>query len=437
MKKFLVATALALAAAAVQAAEVRYMLWDSDQQPAYRQCAQRFEQQHPGVTIKFQQAGWAEYWTALSTGFIAGTAPDVFVNHLAKFPELMKNGQLLDLAPFLKREPVDPQTFAPGLFGIWARNGGQYGLPKDWDMVALAVNLDMAEKAGVTRDELWGMTWNPTDGGSFERIARRLTRDSTGHSAADAGFDRRRVRVYGFQTPGPGGALGQTEWSHFAASTGFTLQDQPWAPRLHYDDPRLAQTIGYIAGLPAKGVSARFELTRSLGSAAMFIAGKAAMVPEGSWMVANFARNARFRHAWVPLPVGPSGQRASMMNGLGDSIWSGSKVKEQAWAWVRFMATPECQRLVAEAGVTYPALKGMAELAVQAQARKGVDSAAFLAMSRERTFPMPIADHGAEINDWVGTAIESVLIGKANAATALQAVDARVQRLLTSPERAN
>lgn len=434
MMKRILGAALALAAWLVpppaQAVEVRYMLWDSDQQPAYRQCAQRFEQLHPGITIRFQQAGWADYWTALSTGFIAGTAPDVFVNHLAKFPELMKNGQLLDLAPLLKREPVDPQGFLPGLFGIWGRDGGQYGLPKDWDMVALAVNLDMAERAGVTREELWSMTWNPQDGGSFERVARRLTRDRAGRSAAEPGFDRRRVRVYGFQTPGPGGALGQTEWSHFAASTGFTLQEQPWSPRLRYDDPRLAQTLAYIAGLPDKGVSARFELTRSLGSAAMFIAGKAAMVPEGSWMVANFARNARFRHAWVPLPVGPMGRRASMRNGLGDSIWAGSKVKQQAWAWVRFMASPHCQRLVAEAGVTYPALRGMAEVAVQAQARRGVDAAAFLAMSREHNFPMPIADHGAEINDWVGTAIESVLIGKVDAPTALQTVDARVRRLL-------
>lgn len=431
MKRLLAAVCvLVLAALPARAVEVRYMLWDSDQQPAYRQCAQHFEQRHPGITIKFQQAGWGDYWTALSTGFIAGTAPDVFVNHLAKFPELMKNGQLLDLAPLLRRDPVDPQAFLPGLFGIWGRHGGQYGMPKDWDMVALAVNLDMAEQAGVTREELWSMTWNPVDGGSFERIARRLTRDRDGRSAVDAGFDRRRVRVYGFQTPGPGGALGQTEWSHFAASTGFTLQDEPWAPQLHYDDPRLAQTIAYIASLPGKGVSARFELTRSLGSAAMFIAGKAAMVPEGSWMVANFSRNARFRHAWVPLPVGPNGRRASMMNGLGDSIWAGTKVREQAWQWVRFMASPECQRLVADAGVTYPALRGMAEVAVQSQARRGVDTTAFLAMSRERNFPMPIADHGAEINDWVGTAIEAVLIGKVDAATALRTVDARVQRLL-------
>lgn len=412
------------------AQEVRYLLWDSDQQPAYRQCAAQFEQRHPGIRIRISQIGWADYWTAISTGIIAGTAPDVFVNHLAKFPELARNRQLLDLVPLVRRDRLDPQAFTPGLYGVWARDGRQYALPKDWDTVALAVNLELAEKAGVTREELQSMDWNPVDGGSFERIARRLTTDAAGRSGTHPQFDRKRVRVWGFQTPGPGGALGQTEWSHFAGSTGFTLQERPWAPRLQYDDPRLAQTIDYIASLPRKGISARFDLTRSLGSAAMFIAGKAAMVPEGSWTVSNFARNAKFRHAWVPLPVGPSGQRASMMNGLGDSIWAGTKVPEAAWKWVRFMASPDCQRLVAASGVAYPSLRGFAEQAVEAQRRRGADASAFLVMAQSRTFPMPIADHGAEIHEMVGTAIESVLVGKADARTALRTVDAKVRRLL-------
>lgn len=430
MMKRSLAAVLALAMSAAQAVEVRYMLWDSDQAPAYRQCAAKFEQAHPGITIKITQASWGDYWTSISTGIIAGTAPDVITNHLAKYPELVGNGQLLDLAPYIRRDHLDPAAFTPGLYGLWGRDGHQYGLPKDWDAVGLVVNMDIADKAGVTRDELWAMSWNPFDGGSFEQVARRLTRDAQGRSAAEAGFDRRRVKVWGYQHPGPGGMFGQTEWSHFAASAGFTLQARPWEARLNYADPRLAQTLDYLAGLQAKGISARFELTRSLGSGAMFIAGKAAMIPEGSWMVSNLGRTVKARHAWVPLPIGPSGRRATLLNGLGDSIWAGSPVKEQAWQWVRYMATPECQRLVAGHGVVYPSLKGMAELAVQAQQRRGLDASAFLVMAQSQTFPMPIAEHGAEITEIVGTAIESVLVGRADATRALQAADAQVRRLL-------
>ena len=76
MKKALTLTAVALAASAASAAEVKYMLWDSNQLPAYQQCAADFQKANPGTTIKITQAGWDDYWTAISTGFVsvAGTA---------------------------------------------------------------------------------------------------------------------------------------------------------------------------------------------------------------------------------------------------------------------------------------------------------------------------------------------------------------------------
>jgi multiple sugar transport system substrate-binding protein len=432
------ARVLALALAAVlaalqpaQAVEVKYMLWDSNQMPAYRQCAAAFEQRNPGITIKITQSGWGDYWTAISTGIISGTAPDVFTNHLAKYPELVKNEQLVDLAPLISRDRFDPAAFTPGLFSLWGRDGQQFGLPKDWDTVGLVVNMAFAKRAGVSLEQLQTMNWNPVDGGSFEQVVRKLTRDAHGNDGTSAQFSRKNVSVYGYQNPGPGGMTGQTEWSHFAASAGFSLQDKPWDTRLHYDDPRLAQTLGYLAGLPDKGLSARFELTRSLGSDAMFVARKAAMVPQGSWMISYFAANAKFEHAWVPLPIGPSGQRASMLNGLADSIWVGSKVKEEAWKWVRYLGSAECQRKVADVGVVFPSVDGLADRTLAALRSKGVDASAFLLMSRSKTFPTPIAEHGAEITEVMTSAIESVLIGKSDAASALKAADARVRRLIT------
>jgi multiple sugar transport system substrate-binding protein len=53
-------------AAAAPPVTVRYMLWDSLQMPAYRECAADFTQRNPGITIKIAQAGWDDYWTALS-----------------------------------------------------------------------------------------------------------------------------------------------------------------------------------------------------------------------------------------------------------------------------------------------------------------------------------------------------------------------------------
>lgn len=428
--------AAAFTAGTAHAVEVKYMLWDSMQAPAYRQCAADFSRKHPDITIKLMQYGWDDYWTAVSMGFISDTAPDVFTNHLSKSSEFVKNGLLLDLTPYIRRDQVDMGQFAPALVQIWGRSGKQYGMPKDFDTIGLIVNLARARAAGVTLAELQNMDWNPVDGGSFERIVRRLTLDRQGRNASSPGFDARNVAVYGYQNPGSGGMMGQTEWSHFAVSNGFRYQDQPWSQPFYYDDPKLAQTLDWLAGLSAKGLSAPYQFTRSMGSDAMFVAGKAAMIPQGSWMITYFAANVKFENAWVPLPRGPLGQRATMLNGLADSIWSGSRVKEQAWQWVRYLGSRDCQQVVASYGVTLPAIQGMPEVAVAAiRSKTGVDAGAFLQMAREHTFLAPITDNAAQIDDVMKGAMESVLLGRQRAAPALKAANQQVNQLLAPQPR--
>ena len=424
----LAAAALACIGSA-HAVEVKYMLWDSNQLPAYKQCAADFEKKNAGITIKITQSGWGDYWTAISTGFISGTAPDVFTDHLAKYPEFAKNAQLVDLAPLIQRDKVDTTTYTNGLYDTWGRDGKQYGLPKDWDTIGMVVNMEMAKKAGVSLADLQAMTWNPKDGGSFEQIVRKLSVDASGNNATATNFDKKKVAVYGYQNPGAGGMMGQTEWGHFAVSNGFKYQDKPWDPKFYYDNPKLAETLDYLAGLPGKGVSASFENTKSLGADAMFVAKKVAMVPQGSWMITYFKDNAKFENAWVPLPTGPIGSRATMLNGLADSIWVGSKVKEESWKWVKYLGSTDCQSVVAGFGVVFPAIKGMAERAQEVQKTKGIDSSAFLTMAKSKTYLPPIADGGSEIDEVMKASIEAVLVGKSDATTAMKAANTKVNQL--------
>ncbi len=427
-------TAISAAALAcitsAHAVEVKYMLWDANQMPAYKQCAADFEKKNPGTTIKISQSGWNDYWTTISTGFVSGTAPDVFTNHLSKYPEFAKNEQLVDLTPLIQRDKVDPASYTAGLYDVWGRDGKQYGLPKDWDTIGMVVNMEMAKKAGVSLADLQAMAWNPKDGGSFEQVLRKLTVDAAGNNATSPNFDKKKVSVYGYQTPaGAPGMRGQTEWSHFAVSNGFKFQDKPWDSKFYYDDPKLAESISYIAGLPGKGLSAVFENAKTLGSDAMFVGKKVAVVPAGSWMITYFKDNAKFENAWIPLPTGPTGTRATMFNGLADSIWSGSKVKADAWKWVKYLGSADCQSVVANTGVVFPAVKGQAERAMEVQKTKGVDSSAFLTMAKSKTFLTPIADRGSEIEEIMKSALEAVLAGKSDAASALKAANAQVNGL--------
>lgn len=429
MRRLFITSALAATTFAAPAAQVKYMLWDSIQLPAYRQCAADFTAKYPGTTIKITQAGWDDYWTAISTGFIANAAPDVFVNHLGKAPQFVSNDLLVDLSPYVQRDQLDMTQYPAGLVQVWMRSGKQYGLPKDWDTVALMVNLAHAKKAGVSLDQLQAMAWNPKDGGSFETVLKRLTLDAQGRNALDPAFDKQHVAVYGYQNPGAGNMAGQTEWSHFAVSNGFSYQAAPWATPFRYNDPRLAETITWLASLPGKGVSAPYQFTQGQSASAAFAAGKVAMVPDGAWMIGYYAHNVKFANTWVPLPRGPSGRRASMLNGVADSIWVGSKVKEEAWAWVKYLASPDCQRVVAKHGVVFPAIHGLAEQVVAQHQRNGVDASAFLTMAKEQTFLSPVADNGAQVSELMKNAVENVLLGKKAAGPALQDANDKINRL--------
>jgi multiple sugar transport system substrate-binding protein len=418
---------------AADAGVVRHVLWDANQRPLYQRCAIDFEAAHPSIRIRIQQMGWDDYWSSLSTGFISDTAPDVFTNHLSKYPEFVDNAVLADLTPLIVRDKVVTDIYEDGLLSMWRRDGHQYAMPADWDTIALIVNLDMARRAGIDLKALRNMDWNPRDGGSFAQIMARLTRDEAGRDATMPGFDALRVKTYGYQTPGAGGMMGQTEWSHFAVSSGWRFQAKAWDPELLYDDPKLIDTMSWLASLPQKGLVASSKAMGRLGAEVMFVTGRAAMVPAGSWMISHFSRHASFAHAWVPLPVGPTGHRASMRNGLAHSIWAGSKNKSEAWLWVRHLGSRECQAKVAEGGVVYPAVKGLAELALAAQAKQGADASVFLETARGFTFAPPIASHAAEINDLMNAALESVLSGSKSASKVLREVAPQVREITRRP----
>ena len=183
--------------------EVNYWLWDANQMPAYQACAAKFQEANPNVTVKITQYGWGDYWTKITNGFVAGTAPDVFTNHLAKYPEFVSQGQLLALDETLAKDGVNLDQYQPGLANLWVgQDGKRYGLPKDFDTVALFYNKKLIADAGVSEEELKNLAWNPTDGGTYEKVIAHLTVDANGKRGDEPGFDKTKVKVYGLGLDG-------------------------------------------------------------------------------------------------------------------------------------------------------------------------------------------------------------------------------------------
>lgn len=431
-RSFLVAILLTmLMAVGVQAQDavtIEYVLWDTNQLPHYQTCADNFMAENEGIIIDIEQLGWDDYWTAIVTGFISGDAPDVFTNHLAKYPEFVALGQLVDIQPFVERDGLATDIYYEGLAELWTRDGARFGLPKDWDTVAVVYNVAALEAAGIDPAIMDEWTWNPEDGGDFEQVVAQLSVDANGNNGLSEDFDPENVVQYGFTSSGMGGAYGQTEWSMFAASTGFEFNNGVWGDEYYYDDPRLAATIQWLADLWLEdGYSPTLDEQTGLGRVALFQSGQVAMVIDGSWMIGTYL-GSEFEVGFGRLPIGPEGN-TSMFNGLADSIWVGSENQEEAWEWVKYMASIDCQAVIGESGVVFPAIPAAADMSLQTRADAGIDVSAFTEQAAEQTFLFPITDWGGEIATIMTEAMDSIGLGQVDAATALAEANAEVNDL--------
>jgi multiple sugar transport system substrate-binding protein len=413
-----------------EAVELRYALWDSNQQPAYQACADAFSTQNPGITVTIEQAGWNEYWDGLTASLVSGTAPDVFTNHLSRYPELLSKGQLLDIQPYVDADGVDTSIYLVDP-ELWAKDGARYGLPKDWDTIALYYNKDMFDAAGITEEDIANWTWNPEDGGTFQESIALLTLDAEGRNGLDPDFDKENVVQWGFSGgPGDASSGAQPDWSGFAASTGFQLTDGPWTTQYHYDDERVINTVQWWADQHLVNGYAPGQDELGSGVESLFLAGSTAMFPMGSWNIGWISGDATFPVGFAPLPAGPEGRR-SPINGLSDAIYSGTGHPEEAWQWVKFLASADCANIVGDHGVVFPAIQSGVDRAIAAYEEKGLNVSAFtdIAAAEGGTYLLPMTEHGTEIRDILQPVLQDIFDGRVQAADALPQINEEINAL--------
>ena len=427
----LLALAMLAAAGGLLSAEpvtIKYVLWDANQLPAYQKVADDFMAKNPDIKIVIDQSGWNDYWTNLQTTMVGNTAPDVFTDHLAKVNDFASKGQVVDIAPLVKRDKVDTSIYLPGLADLWTKGAVRYGLPKDWDTIAIVVNKDFQKAAGIADAELANLTWNPKDGGSLQKVLAKLTVDKNGNNGLSPNFDAKDVVRYGMEIQ-HSDDRGQSQFSCFALSTGWYYTDGTFKANYHYDDPRFAQTIQWMLDMTKKGFICPYEAT-GLSNSSLFPAKKAAMTLDGSWMIGYYANSVDFPVGFYQTPVGPVG-RKSMTNGLADSIWSGSKHKEEAWKWVKYLASAEAEKTVGTFGVVFPAVKAGVDNALAAYKAKNMDVDAFTEMATAKgvTFVYPVLDNGVKVSEIMVQAFDTIFLGKGEVAPTLKAANAKVNAL--------
>jgi len=378
---------------------ITWWTWDQGQSASYQKCADAFNKANPDIDVKVQYYNWNDYWTKLTAGFVAGDAPDTFMNHPNYFPEYVSQGQLLALDDYIKSSNFDLGKYNVGVDTWTYTDGKHYGLPKDWATEAWYYNEDDVKAAGLTDKDMQNMTWAPDGSGTFDEIVKKLTVDKNGKHGDQAGFDKNNVAVYGLMPMGLQGNNGQDSWSGMLSTTGWTLGDKAnWPTRFQYDQPIFKKSLDEIRSYSEDGYSPKngaftTEISDWLGS------GKIAMAGSHTANLGALTSLDGVKVGFAPTTIGADGKRKSLTNSNGDSIWAGTKHPDEAWKWVSYLGSEECQSLAGADGTFFPSIPASMKVTQDALAKKGIDVAPFVKLVEDgQVFTTPVFQRGGELD---------------------------------------
>ncbi len=143
--------ATVLTAPALAADKITVLTWNL---PIYGEKIEgwitEFNEKHPDIEVEWIDKKGTEWATFFQTQLAAGTPPDVVNIQGALWAEYAANEQLLDLAPYLAADEEFANRFVEGALDLWKTDDGNtYMVPWYFNRTLLYVNMQMIKDAGI------------------------------------------------------------------------------------------------------------------------------------------------------------------------------------------------------------------------------------------------------------------------------------------------
>jgi len=265
----------------------------------------------------------------LSQGFAAGDPPDVFYVSTDQLAGWASNGSLHPYGDQLSNK----DDFHASLRENFTYDGQLYCAPKDFSTLALVINTDAWEAAGLGDDDV------PTTWDQLAEVAAKLTTDE--QVGLSFGPEYQRIGVFMAQA---GGALVSEDGSSAVV-----------------DSPENLQALEFVKQMMADGVlKYPAEIGAGWGGEA-FGSGAAAMTIEGNWIVGALRNDfPDTPYRVVELPAGPKGQGTLQFTNCW-GIAADSDMKDAAVELVEFLTSTEQQIEFAKAFGVMPSVQSAAD----------------------------------------------------------------------------
>ena len=299
---------------------------------------QQFQTENPNIAVEWQLTPQAtDYMQQLLTNIAAGTAPDTSFITSDSYETLAKEGQLMDITDRITGDELLGQKdyFFPQEAVRSADDEGRWhGIGSTWVAAQVYYNADLFDKAGVTppgfkEDELW-------DWDTFVENAKQLTVDANGRHPDDSGFDPDNIQQWGVDWP-----LG-----NFVLPVGAVYSNGgAWIKDglVALDSPEAIEALQRLADLVyVHHVAPRTASMADLGmtNTQMIDNGRLAMGIDGSWAV-SWMNQSTVTQATLGMGAIPyQKEPADYMQAHFHSVINSTQHPEEAWQWVRFLATP-------------------------------------------------------------------------------------------------
>lgn len=108
-----------------------------------------FKEKHPEFEIEWLDKKGTEWGTFYQTQRIAGTAPDIIDVQGMLWAEYAADGGLVDLTPYLEKNPEIKARYNPEGLEFWQYDGKQYMLPYYFSKTLMVYNKQLFEEAGL------------------------------------------------------------------------------------------------------------------------------------------------------------------------------------------------------------------------------------------------------------------------------------------------
>lgn len=355
-----------------------------------------------GVKIIYEPIA-DDYPRYILNALSAGTAADLFYMDIFWAKNVIKTGAVEPLDSYLQDSAVlGKDDIVTSLLEGFTVDGSLYGIPKDFNSLALFYNKDLFDIAGVEY---------PNSEDTWESLEQKLEKVV----AIDQNF------------------IGMALQPDFARM-GALAYANGWEPFVGNETnllaPEFKEAFAVYTDLKAKGLGLMpADIGQGWGGGA-FATGNTATCLEGAWIIGflrDQAPNLNYGATLLPKSTA-TGERGNFIFTVAWGINADSQNKELAFKVLEALTSPAAQQWVLERGLAIPSRKSLVDNPYfenetkEAQANKIV----FIGAATGQVKPFSFKEYGGKWIDPINAALAEVMSGQSTVEQALATAQERL-----------